>query len=219
MPAFSFTAPGITPEMELAERETLPKDVWDQVQNEVHGWDAIQQHEITDDDEDDECTEDMDDDDCEISSTGSHHDRSFKSRSALPPIPLEAVDEMMYESCQLPKTQIQDYLDAKEKVPHLVEEESCVEGFLRCEKFSPKVGFFGLSEGSLGVIEPLSCKKVYVKITDTLTPTFCLFVCFVLFSLFAGICCTRSNRMLPNDWLIIGKSERHYLVHIVPTYQ
>jgi hypothetical protein len=120
MPAFSFTAPRVTPEMERAERESLPDHVWKTILDDLYGLDAPS-NEIVPGRSSSVCSEGPQQLEC-------------------PHIPDGAIDQIYLEMIQLPLIQSQDYMDAKANVPHLVEQESGAEAFLRCENFDCQVG-------------------------------------------------------------------------------
>jgi hypothetical protein len=121
MPAYSFTAPHVTPEMEQVERDNVPEHVWYEIQSDLYGWgDMVKKW-----------------------GPGCGGCTNLKaSLHKLPPIPDGAVDQLHIELHRLPLIQSQDYFHAKEKVPDLVEQESAAENFLRCEKFDCEVGTF-----------------------------------------------------------------------------
>jgi len=100
--------------MELAERETLPDHVWFGILNEMHGW--------------------------ETSPMCSPTAKKSEGQTELPPIPVGAIDQVLYEMSKLPLVHTKEYREAQAQMPQLVETESAVEDFLRCEKFDCQVG-------------------------------------------------------------------------------
>ena len=157
MPAFSFTAPQVTPDMELAEREALPDHVWFGILNDMHGW--------------------------ETSPMCNQTVQKSKGQTELPPIPVGAIDQVLYEMSKLPLVQTREYRDAEAQVPQLVEAESAVEDFLRCEKFDYQVGRLSMIMHDPDRVKRVTSLKRLMILSLSLD----------------------NPRRQPNDWHTIGK--------------
>ena len=110
MPAFSFTAPHITPEQEREEKECLDDEIRQQIQAEMLGISMNQQ--MVD------------------------QEQPFVATAASE----EALERLEKVIEKFPLRQKKEFLEAVTMVPHLVQTESEPNRFLRCEKGNVEVG-------------------------------------------------------------------------------